>query len=1000
MLNTFVFAFVLAILSVFPAKADIFIFANDGLCETPLFNQLIHQQPQSMQGFLLVTKPQKNTLKNQCNEQTSFSLGKELSYYLIEHDILNGLNEWGTQSNEDKLTVVKKLAAFDSNMTQQQALAIKILHMAMLYESFSFPQAINIADEIIEQHPKTLSEIAALITKAEALVRQNKFEESKVILDRVKSKKIKEIRTSIISANYSNSLMTRTYYLLAEIHLILGNTGEALSNLELAQHMIDSFNNIDIRDQITVNDNWGFYYVRMSNYQPELRLTHLLMAIEKEYMALRIAAEHNAYRQLIVIHNNIAWMYHSLHALDSAQRNHLIALDWLQKYPDRERETLIFTGLGRIYQTLGEYSRAKNYLLQAREYATNNAPNVQAELNCSLAESAVSASKIGDAQKHLAQCKAHFDDQENVSNERLRILLIESKINPKEARVNSANFQSIVTLLEQASSFKIKGEAYLFLASKADPKDALILFDKAFEAVSQSANLPALFDAYAQAFHKTQSTSNLRAITKQYGEQAIGILQQILRQVEPTEIGSAWVSKVQVFYSTYINYVLAIEQNPRKAMQLTLTLKHINARSSLSLIGDNNDQQRKFANQLAEDAFNALLQVNKSPQKEFAKAINKDLFYLHYQGSSENLSVSELDLYERKKGTLRFEDFSTSLEDNKLLNLQAGAAVLAFVNINDQLGLFVQDKKEVRYFSIAKTERIKTHVRNVFEALKNRQPNVYRLVNNLQQVLIPAPIKEANYKHFTLYSEMGIHQIPFALMLPNAKSITRKLSLTQITKKNESLNSLALFALSEKPNDLLLSQSPQINDLPPLPMTKVEVVKIGNSFQGNNISFMNQEATKQNILSAAVRNSDILHIGLHHIFNPKRPLDLGLLLVPNRKTNKMSDAFLSTTEISYSDFNNQLVFLNGCETYRGKVYAGEGVMGVSRAFLNAGSKRVVSTLWPVSDRASAIFTKHYYDSYFRHFDASLALSEAQKKMSKNLRYRHPYYWAGYTLTEQ
>lgn len=87
--------------------------------------------------------------------------------------------------------------------------------------------------------------------------------------------------------------------------------------------------------------------------------------------------------------------------------------------------------------------------------------------------------------------------------------------------------------------------------------------------------------------------------------------------------------------------------------------------------------------------------------------------------------------------------------------------------------------------------------------------------------------------------------------------------------------------------------------------------------------------------------------------------------------------FLRTRDIFRLRLNAALVVLSACETALGKVLAGEGVVGFTRAFFFAGARQVVVSLWPVSDKAAAELMKRFYQGLLeRKLPAAAALRQA------------------------
>jgi CHAT domain-containing protein len=110
------------------------------------------------------------------------------------------------------------------------------------------------------------------------------------------------------------------------------------------------------------------------------------------------------------------------------------------------------------------------------------------------------------------------------------------------------------------------------------------------------------------------------------------------------------------------------------------------------------------------------------------------------------------------------------------------------------------------------------------------------------------------------------------------------------------------------------------------------------------------------------------------------------------------DGFLEVAEISGLDLDCDLVVLSACQTGRGQLLSGEGIVGLGRAFLCAGARTVAVSLWNVSD----ISTSQLMESFYRHLTAgmgnaaALRATKLQMLRSDN-ETRHPYYWASFVI---
>jgi CHAT domain-containing protein len=101
-------------------------------------------------------------------------------------------------------------------------------------------------------------------------------------------------------------------------------------------------------------------------------------------------------------------------------------------------------------------------------------------------------------------------------------------------------------------------------------------------------------------------------------------------------------------------------------------------------------------------------------------------------------------------------------------------------------------------------------------------------------------------------------------------------------------------------------------------------------------------------------------------------------------------------EIYELQLNADMVVLSACRTARGKEISGEGVMGLIRAFLFAGTHSVVASLWNVPDESTATLMEHFYaEAREEDTDKAEALRRARIELMKT--YPHPFYWAPFIL---
>ena len=242
--------------------------------------------------------------------------------------------------------------------------------------------------------------------------------------------------------------------------------------------------------------------------------------------------------------------------------------------------------------------------------------------------------------------------------------------------------------------------------------------------------------------------------------------------------------------------------------------------------------------------------------------------------------------------------------------------------------------------------------------------------------------------------------IPYAALLDQN---SRYLSETLRIRLSPSLTSLRL--LSECPEErhctggALLVGNPWIETVPPfkgkkrqqLPGAEEEVKMIGEIL--NVEPLIGKNATKEQVLSR-LNSVSLVHIAAHGSAERGE-----ILLSPNlggSEPLEEKDFLLTMTDVLNAELDAKLVVLSCCHSGRGKIKA-EGVVGIARAFLGAGARSVIASLWAIDDEATLTFMRHFYEHLVKGQSASKSLHEAMKMMRESNDFNAVMYWAPFML---
>jgi CHAT domain-containing protein len=144
-----------------------------------------------------------------------------------------------------------------------------------------------------------------------------------------------------------------------------------------------------------------------------------------------------------------------------------------------------------------------------------------------------------------------------------------------------------------------------------------------------------------------------------------------------------------------------------------------------------------------------------------------------------------------------------------------------------------------------------------------------------------------------------------------------------------------------------------------------------------------------------------IHVATHGVLDNSEPLNSYLSLTKT-DGDLENDGLLQAREIMDMQLDADLAVLSACDTGNGRISPGEGVIGMSWAFLVAGTRSLVVSQWRVNSKSTSQLMNNFYQALARQKDQktlnkSQALREASLLLLNDRRYRHPFYWAGFVL---
>jgi CHAT domain-containing protein len=198
-----------------------------------------------------------------------------------------------------------------------------------------------------------------------------------------------------------------------------------------------------------------------------------------------------------------------------------------------------------------------------------------------------------------------------------------------------------------------------------------------------------------------------------------------------------------------------------------------------------------------------------------------------------------------------------------------------------------------------------------------------------------------------------------------------------------------------KPRLLLLGDPLAADrDYPPLAHVKQEAELVAARFPGpGSAAFTGAEAYPQKYREAGPQDFTAIHFAAHATANRESPLNSAVILSAHENQYK-----LYARDILDLPVHADLVTISACRSAGSRAYDGEGLIGFSWAFLQAGARHVVAGLWDVDDAATPTLMDHFYREIAAGQPPEVALRSAQLELmrSDNV-FRKPYYWAAFQV---
>jgi CHAT domain-containing protein len=348
--------------------------------------------------------------------------------------------------------------------------------------------------------------------------------------------------------------------------------------------------------------------------------------------------------------------------------------------------------------------------------------------------------------------------------------------------------------------------------------------------------------------------------------------------------------------------------------------------------------------------------------------------------------------------------------------LPRGLAVVEYAVRDEQLQAFVvrQDRVTVRTIAIDR-ETLQKRVDELADMLATRNLRYRTAAAALYELLIaPLETELASSESLCFVPDEMLWRLPFAALVDEqgrflveraavvyAPSISIYAAMSGAGAPRNAARVLALGNPTLDPDTRReLTSFYRGVSLGALPDAEREVGALCAIYGAADCTILTGGAATESGVRSAIGDARLVHFATHGVLDDRNPMYSRLVLA--RGAGAADDGSLEAWEIARLRIDADLVVLSACETARGRIGGGEGVVGIAWSFFVAGARSTVATLWKVGSERSADLMISFHESLrARANDSALgkahALRDAQLRLLRDGDTQHPFHWAAFVI---
>lgn len=276
----------------------------------------------------------------------------------------------------------------------------------------------------------------------------------------------------------------------------------------------------------------------------------------------------------------------------------------------------------------------------------------------------------------------------------------------------------------------------------------------------------------------------------------------------------------------------------------------------------------------------------------------------------------------------------------------------------------------------------------------------------LHQLLLEPLVPEiAKATSIVLVPDGALWELPFpALLDAEGHSLLERapLRLSTALAMETRLEPAPVFVIVNRPSPeghVLLVGNPALGaggEFAALPETEAQLDAIAAMYPTRTVTRLTGEAARVDACLQALPENEVLHFATHGVLNNAEPL-ASCLVLSQAGLRDGEDGFLEARAILQQGMSVRVAVLEACETGRGRTGAGEGLLGLSWAFLAAGCENTVVSQWKVESASAGTLMIELHRRLSQGAKPEMALRDAALLVSRRKETAHPFYWAPFVV---